>query len=215
MHHTNYEDLASAGKSPHVLGPTEINALIEVTRQRSPFQTVDPRSIERRSNSPGESFSGQVEGMKEGSDNGVIENVNSISRENTVTRGTQTDPGISKHMHATGAIHVSTSLPSAKQNPPQDQENIVPNRAVDPPPQQPWQDPFISAMFPEATAPVYDPKDQARRGMRGINNPPARRGRIARTQHGMAGQLVHPTMADATVFQEYVHRLIAELDCAP
>jgi hypothetical protein len=91
----------------------------------------------------------------------------------------------------------------------------------------------MSAMFPEQTAPRYDPSDQARRGMVRIDNPPARRGRVARPQQGMvrcpsilyaialltacekAGQLVHPTMVDATVFQEYVHQLITELDRAP
>ncbi|KAL2818839.1 hypothetical protein BJX63DRAFT_382930 [Aspergillus granulosus] len=210
MHHTDYGDLASAGESPHLLGPREVNALIEVTReatrQSSPSRTIDPRSIEKRSDTPGETFGTQVEGMMGGSNDGGFQNDSSMSWEGTVSRGTQTDLDMAKPMHATETIHMG----------PPEQENTAPNR-VDPPPlpQQPWHDPFISAMFLEPTAPVYDPAEQARRGMRGIVSPPARRGRVARTQQGAAGQLVHPAVVDATVFEEYVHQLIAELDRAP
>ncbi|KAL2793638.1 hypothetical protein BJX66DRAFT_305669 [Aspergillus keveii] len=227
MEHTGQDGSASSSRDSHGLGPNEINALLEATqnhgdtRQPSPPQTIDPRSIERRSNTPTEAPRGRA---KKGKARATSDDANTKngSPKNTVSRATQTDPGMGTHVQA-----------DIRQSPLQEQENIAPGGGASPPPQQLWQDVFMSAMFPEQTAPRYDPSDQARRGMVRVDNPPARRGRVPRPQQGMVrcpsilyaialltacektGQLVHPTMVDATVFQEYVLQLITELDRAP
>ncbi|KAL3455299.1 hypothetical protein BJX64DRAFT_272658 [Aspergillus heterothallicus] len=210
MSHTNFEDLASKGQNPLVLEPNEVNALVEVTHgelgQPSLSRSMDSRSTGGQTNTPGEPIDSQFKSKKKGAGGGGAKVVASLSPENTISRGTQTDSGLVKHMYTASGT---------ASNQPQEQENIAPTRANRPSPQQSWQDPFISAMFPEPTAPPYDPADQARRGMRGIPNPPTRRGRGARTQQASTSNLVHPTMIAATVFQEYVHELIAELDRAP
>ncbi|CEL07515.1 hypothetical protein ASPCAL10672 [Aspergillus calidoustus] len=210
MEHAGQDGPASSSRDSHGLGPNEINALLEATqnhsdaRQPSPPQTIDPRSIERRSNTPKEAPKSRA---KKGKARATSDDANTKNGgpKNTVSRATQTDPDMGTHVQANGDMR----------NPLQGQENIAPGGGASPPPQQLWQDVFMSAMFPEQTAPRYDPSGQARRSMVRIDNPPARRGRVARPQQGMAGQLVHPTMVDATVFQEYVHQLIAELDRAP
>ncbi|KAJ0423760.1 hypothetical protein BJY00DRAFT_278279 [Aspergillus carlsbadensis] len=210
MEHAGHDGLASSCRDSHGLGPAEINALLAATqnqgdvRQPSPPQTIDPRSIERRSSTPKEAPRRRA---RKGKARATPDDANTKngSPENTVSRATQTDLDMGTQVQANGNIC----------NPLQEQENIAPGGGVNPPPQQLWQDVFISAMFPEQTAPRYDPADQARRGMVRVDDPPARRGRVARPQQGMAGQLVHPTIVDATVFQEYVHQLIAELDRAP
>ncbi|KAI9368351.1 hypothetical protein BJX61DRAFT_524273 [Aspergillus egyptiacus] len=135
--------------------------------------------------------------------------VNQSAHKRTVSRGTQTDQDF---VSSTQVDQAAETLPENRIK----QENIA-SGSVEPqtPALRPSQDPFISAMFPEPGAPEYDPTDQMRRGMQGYVNEPARRGRIARNQDGVLGQLIHPTLVDAAVFQEYVHRLIAELDRAP
>ncbi|RDW86833.1 CDC26 family anaphase-promoting complex subunit [Aspergillus mulundensis] len=76
-----------------------------------------------------------------------------------------------------------------------------------------WQDPFISAMFPEPDPPAYDATSRIRRGMQGYIEPStARRGFAARNDRIELAQLVHPTLVDARLYHEYVHRLIAEID---
>ncbi|KAL4992559.1 hypothetical protein BDW68DRAFT_184088 [Aspergillus falconensis] len=137
-------------------------------------------------------------------------NVGHIADCNTVSRGTQTDSDQTSTM-GPDMDDISTDNPLAfivyQQNSPGRQENIAPGKIADRTLDQPvWQDPFISAMFPEPNAPAYDPTNRIRRGMQGYVNPPTTNRLV---------QMVHPTLVDARVYQEYVHRLIAELDRPP
>ncbi|KAL5340101.1 hypothetical protein BJX70DRAFT_362188 [Aspergillus crustosus] len=128
--------------------------------------------------------------------------------QNTVSRATQTEEGpINTVNEMVGGIR-------------QDQlgahENIAPGQPTGQHPSaRSFQDPFISAMFPEFGAPIHDITDQYRRSVQGHVNQPSERGRANRNPDGALGQLVHPTMVDASVFQEYVDRLTSELDRAP
>ncbi|KAL5000265.1 hypothetical protein BDV10DRAFT_183588 [Aspergillus recurvatus] len=148
------------------------------------------------------------------------ENVGHLADRNTVSRGTQTDSDLTPTMGPDMDVK-STDNPLVfivfQQNSPGRQENIAPGKTAERSPNQPvWQDPFISAMFPEPNAPAYDPTNRIRRGMQGYVNPPTTsRASQTRNDRGELVQMVHPTLVDARVYQEYVHRLIAELDRPP
>ncbi|KAL4980713.1 hypothetical protein BDW66DRAFT_147137 [Aspergillus desertorum] len=134
--------------------------------------------------------------------------------DHTVSRGTQTDSDLASTI---GPDIDDKSTDNPLQNSPGRQENISPSKTAEQPPIQPVsQDPFISAMFPEPNAPAYDPTNRIRRGMQGYINPPSTsRVSQARNDRGELVQMVHPTLVDARVYQEYVHRLISELDRPP
>ncbi len=72
---------------------------------------------------------------------------------------------------------------SAKQSSLERQENLAPGQTVE----RRWQDPFITTMFAEPGAPVYeyDPSSQLRRGMHRRVSQPVGRGRVARNQRGV------------------------------
>ncbi|KAL4870959.1 hypothetical protein BDV12DRAFT_194875 [Aspergillus spectabilis] len=126
--------------------------------------------------------------------------------QNTISRATQTDEDLIE----------SDDKEDGILNQPRSQENIAPGIMTGQlPSNRPLQDPFISAMFPESGAPVHDTTDQYRRSVEGFVKKPSKRGRAARNPDGVLGHLVHPTMVDATVFQEYVEKLTSELDRAP
>ncbi|KAL4775342.1 hypothetical protein BDW60DRAFT_179934 [Aspergillus nidulans var. acristatus] len=140
------------------------------------------------------------------------ENVGHLADRDTISRGTQTESDLTSTLESE-LDDESTDNPL---NNPGRQENIAPDNAAKRSPHQPvWQDPFISAMFPEPNSPAYDPTNRIRRGMQGYINPPTSRGSQARNDRGELVQMVHPTLVDARVYQEYVHRLIAELDRPP
>ncbi|KAL4765418.1 CDC26 family anaphase-promoting complex subunit [Aspergillus foveolatus] len=152
------------------------------------------------------------------------ENVGHLADRDTISRGTQTDSDLTSTLESElddesmdNPLHrgLQAFIVFAQNNPGR-QENIAPDNAAKRSPHQPvWQDPFISAMFPEPNSPAYDPTNRIRRGMQGYINPPTSRGSQARNDRGELVQLVHPTLVDARVYQEYVHRLIAELDRPP
>ncbi|KAL4741214.1 hypothetical protein BDV11DRAFT_203654 [Aspergillus similis] len=151
------------------------------------------------------------------------ENVGHLADRDTVSRGTQTDSDLTSTLKPEldnesmdNPLAYRHSL-SSQQNNPGRQENIAPDNATKRSPNPPvWQDPFISAMFPEPNSPAYDPTNRIRRGMQGYINPPTTsRGSQARNNRGELVQMVHPTLVDARVYQEYVHQLIAELDRPP
>jgi hypothetical protein len=112
MEHTGQDGSASSSRDSHGLGPNEINALLEATqnhgdtRQPSPPQTIDPRSIERRSNIPKEAPRGRA---KKGKDRATSDDANTKndSPKNTVSRATQTDLDIGTHVQANEDMRVS------------------------------------------------------------------------------------------------------------
>ncbi|KAL4782430.1 hypothetical protein BJX76DRAFT_369193 [Aspergillus varians] len=97
----------------------------------------------------------------------------------TVSRGTQTDLDMAFLERDVGDKPADSIFDNLGR-----QENIVPSETAEQPSsQQQWQDPFITAMFQEPNAPVYDPTSHIRRGIQGYVNPPTSRGRTARNQH--------------------------------
>ncbi|KAL4908005.1 hypothetical protein BDW74DRAFT_148399 [Aspergillus multicolor] len=128
-----------------------------------------------------------------------IKNVEPLLDSNTVSRATQTEPDPESSMkHAKDGESLVNLL---------NNENVAPQLG--------WQDPFISAMFPEPESPAYDATSRIRRGMQEYIEPPtARRGFAARNDRVELDQLVHPTLVDAHLYHEYVRRLIAEIDRA-
>ncbi|KAL2863650.1 uncharacterized protein BJX67DRAFT_240267 [Aspergillus lucknowensis] len=228
MDRTHDEISVSLDWVPDELGTSEINALVEISRnssdgaQQPSFPQADaPHSVRGRSDSPSNRESIALGGLAcsqtndtklvEGTRDESMKSVDHLALRNTFSRGTQTDPDLATPMEATKG-----AADNLLERHPLQQENIAPGSVgPQPPPQLPWQDPFISAMFPEPNPPAYDPTSHIRRGVQGHINPPARRGRAARAPEGALGQLVHPGLVDAAVFQEYVHQLIAELDRAP
>ncbi|KAL4810031.1 hypothetical protein BDV18DRAFT_156404 [Aspergillus unguis] len=130
----------------------------------------------------------------------------------TISRATQTDPDLTSPLRQ----NIVDEPVDNREGNLERQENIAPGATSERPcADWPRQDPFISAMFPEPSAPVYDASAQIRIGMQGYVNRPVSRGREARTEQGAIAQFVHPTLVDAAVFQEYVQRMIDELDRAP
>ncbi|KAL4748615.1 hypothetical protein BDW72DRAFT_214723 [Aspergillus terricola var. indicus] len=153
------------------------------------------------------------------------ENVGHLADRDTVSRGTQTDSDLTSTLKPEFETELTDNplrrglqaFIVLQRNNPGRQENIAPDNATKRSPSQPvWQDPFISAMFPEPNSPAYDPTNRIRRGMQGYINPPTTsRSSLARNDRGELVQMVHPTLVDARVYQEYVHQLIAELDRPP
>ncbi|KAL2834952.1 hypothetical protein BDW59DRAFT_1555 [Aspergillus cavernicola] len=178
-------------------------------------QDPDFRKLKRRSSSPSGMAASHSQGLRNtgaiGGSDAYFKSVSHPVHRKTVSRGTQTDPGLATPTEAIERDTVNLFRNCSKK-----QENIAPDSAAPQSPvQRPGQDPLISAMFTEPDAHGYDATGQMHRGMQGYVIPPVRRGRIPRYQEGVLGQLVHPTLVDAAVFQEYVHQLIAELDRAP
>ncbi|KAL4817988.1 hypothetical protein BDW67DRAFT_174325 [Aspergillus spinulosporus] len=185
--------------------------------QHPPSKGHGSSPVKRRLNSA-------TENARRADPNEGSENVSYLADRDTVSRGTQTDSDLTSTLKAELDIEI-TDNPLCRglqafivfqQNNPGRQENIAPDNAAKRSPHQPvWQDPFISAMFPEPNSPAYDPTNRIRRGMQGYINPTTSRGSQARNGRGELIQMVHPTLVDAHVYQEYVHRLIAELDRPP
>ncbi|KAL4794594.1 hypothetical protein BDV19DRAFT_184225 [Aspergillus venezuelensis] len=130
------------------------------------------------------------------------------SPRNTVSRATQTDSDL-----APSTQNVEDDAPhDLIDGPLDDEENISLDETTEQEnPQRHWQDLFISAMFPEPDPPAFDATNQILRGMQAHVSIPTNRGRGGRNERG---EIVHPTLVDASFFQEYVHQLIAELDRA-
>ncbi|KAL4957270.1 hypothetical protein BDW69DRAFT_156781 [Aspergillus filifer] len=128
------------------------------------------------------------------------------SARNTASRATQTDPDLAPSTQdgEDDAPHDLIDDPSDD-----DENNSLDETTEHENPQRHWQDLFVSAMFPEPDPPAFDATNQIRRGMQGHVSIPTSRGRGARNERG---EIVHPTLVDATFFQEYVHQFLAELD---
>ncbi|KAL4921909.1 hypothetical protein BDW62DRAFT_208083 [Aspergillus aurantiobrunneus] len=146
------------------------------------------RSIKKRSSSPAEVVS-TVQGTPYAAKLMITEDIKS-SRDkyskdvlpfaycDTVSRATQTDPDLASSMENGPADNLLNNL--------RRQENIAPSGTAEQSlSQAPRHDPFMSAMFPERDAPVYDPTTQIRRSIQGYVNPQARRGRTARDERGV------------------------------
>ncbi|KAL4945439.1 hypothetical protein BDV06DRAFT_219272 [Aspergillus oleicola] len=198
----------SGSSEDHTPEPTDGGCLTEKASNSgsATLQLPSPNDARKRSSRR------RLSTFKETASSGNQEERSQDSRSsyyNTISRATQTSPDLAPPIqheaddaphdlddHALG-YRENVSLSETTEQP------------TDP---RHWQDLFVSAMFPEPDAPEYDAMNQIRRGMQGYINVPGNRGRGARNERG---QLVHPTLVDATFFQEYVHQLIAELDRAP
>ncbi|KAL3482329.1 hypothetical protein BJX99DRAFT_216826 [Aspergillus californicus] len=178
--------------------------------QYSTIQGSESCTLKRHSSSPAGSVSSRTTEStsteaEEGNCDEYIRGVRQSVSQQTVSRGTQTDPGSEIPSRA-----ISRAADKLIENRFLRQENVNPDA-----PFQLIQDPFISTMFGEPSAEAYDATVQLHRRVEGHDTSRPRRGRAPRTQEGIFDQLVHPTLVDAAMFQEYVHHLLAELDGAP